>query len=108
MLEEDDLARLGMRTLLAVGQGSDSPSKVVVMQWKGGGDAAPVALVGKGVVFDTGGEDLRLRHRLRLPTYRPSPTSLTPPTRHRPTSRSADRRSTEASTPTRTSAAEGG
>ena len=50
---------LGMRTLLAVGQGSESPSKVVVMQWKGGGDEAPLALVGKGVVFDTGGISIK-------------------------------------------------
>ena len=48
-----------MRTLLCVGQGSDSPSKVVVMQWNGGGDEAPFALVGKGVVFDTGGFRLK-------------------------------------------------
>ncbi len=59
-LEEDDLEALGMRTLLSVGQGSASPSKVVVMQWKGGApDAAPLALVGKGVVFDTGGISLK-------------------------------------------------
>lgn len=60
VLEEDQLAELGMRTLLSVGQGSDSPSKVVVMQWNGGtkGDA-PLALVGKGVVFDTGGISLK-------------------------------------------------
>ena len=59
ILEEDELARLGMRALLCVGQGSDSPSKVVVMRWNGGGDAAPLALVGKGVVFDTGGISLK-------------------------------------------------
>ncbi len=59
VLEEDELERLGMRTLLAVGQGSESPSKVVVMQWKGGGDEAPLALIGKGVVFDTGGISLK-------------------------------------------------
>ena len=59
MLDEPELEQLGMRTLLAVGQGSDSPSKVVVMQWKGGGDAAPFALVGKGVVFDTGGISIK-------------------------------------------------
>ncbi|WP_171183521.1 leucyl aminopeptidase [Ruegeria sp. HKCCC2117] len=60
VLDEDKLAELGMRTLLSVGQGSDSPSKVVVMHWKGGdkGDA-PLALVGKGVVFDTGGISLK-------------------------------------------------
>lgn len=59
VLEEADLEKLGMRTLLAVGVGSDSPSKVVVMQWKGGGEEAPFALVGKGVVFDTGGISIK-------------------------------------------------
>lgn len=60
VLEEADLEDLGMRTLLSVGQGSDSPSKVVVMRWEGGKkDAAPLALVGKGVVFDTGGISLK-------------------------------------------------
>ncbi|WP_224824604.1 leucyl aminopeptidase [Cognatishimia sp. MH4019] len=60
VLDEDQLETLGMRTLLSVGQGSDSPSKVVVMEWNGGtvGDA-PLALVGKGVVFDTGGISLK-------------------------------------------------
>jgi leucyl aminopeptidase len=60
VLEEDKLAELGMRTLLSVGQGSISPSKVVVMQWNGGAkEDAPLALVGKGVVFDTGGISLK-------------------------------------------------
>ena len=59
VLDEPALEKLGMRTLLCVGQGSDSPSKVVVMQWNGGGDGAPFALVGKGVVFDTGGISLK-------------------------------------------------
>ncbi|MBU3035704.1 leucyl aminopeptidase [Tritonibacter mobilis] len=60
VLEEAELEKLGMRTLLCVGQGSASPSKVVVMKWNGGDkDAAPLALVGKGVVFDTGGISLK-------------------------------------------------
>lgn len=59
VLTEADLKKLGMRTLLCVGQGSASPSKVVVMQWNGGGEEAPFALVGKGVVFDTGGISLK-------------------------------------------------
>ena len=60
ILEEPELQKLGMRALLGVGQGSESPSKVVVMQWKGGkaGDA-PLALVGKGVCFDTGGISIK-------------------------------------------------
>uniref|UniRef100_UPI003514511E leucyl aminopeptidase n=1 Tax=Limimaricola soesokkakensis TaxID=1343159 RepID=UPI003514511E len=56
---EVELQRLGLGARLAVGQGSDSPSKVVVMRWQGGGDEAPLALVGKGVVFDTGGISLK-------------------------------------------------
>lgn len=60
ILEEEELTRLDMGALLGVGQGSESPSKVVVMQWKGGPkDEAPFALVGKGVVFDTGGISIK-------------------------------------------------
>lgn len=59
VLDEEELDHLGMRTLLAVGRGSETPSKVVVMQWSGGGDAAPLAIVGKGVVFDTGGISIK-------------------------------------------------
>jgi leucyl aminopeptidase len=59
VLEQDELERQGMRLLLAVGQGSASPSKVVVMRWNGGGDEKPFAFVGKGVVFDTGGISIK-------------------------------------------------
>ena len=60
ILEESDLEKLGMRLLLSVGNGSVSPSKVVVMHWNGGKPGeAPLALVGKGVVFDTGGISLK-------------------------------------------------
>ena len=61
VLEEDQLEELGMHMLLGVGVGSESPPKVVVMQWTGAPDAkaAPLALIGKGVVFDTGGISLK-------------------------------------------------
>ncbi|WP_424990188.1 leucyl aminopeptidase [Fluviibacterium sp. S390] len=60
ILEEPELEKLGMRTLLAVGQGSESPSKVVVSRWNGGAEGEPpLALVGKGVVFDTGGISIK-------------------------------------------------
>ena len=59
VLDEPALTKLGMGALLGVGQGSESPSKVVVMQWKGGVDEAPFALIGKGVVFDTGGISIK-------------------------------------------------
>ena len=55
------LQKLGMNALLAVGQGSDRPSQVVVMQWKGAGarGGEPIVFVGKGVTFDTGGISLK-------------------------------------------------
>ena len=60
VLEEKQLLDLGMNALLGVGQGSANPSKVVVMSWKGGAkNVQPLALVGKGVVFDTGGISLK-------------------------------------------------
>ncbi|MEM8793360.1 MAG: leucyl aminopeptidase [Pseudomonadota bacterium] len=59
ILGEAELAELGARALLGVGQGSDNESKLVVMKWMGGGDEAPLAVVGKGVIFDTGGISLK-------------------------------------------------
>jgi leucyl aminopeptidase len=59
VLEEADMEKLGMHSLLGVGQGSTSPSKIVIMEWNGGGKENPFALVGKGVVFDTGGISLK-------------------------------------------------
>jgi len=61
VLEEEDLRALGMGALLGVGQGSDAPSRVVVMEWRGPGapEGPPLALVGKGVVFDTGGVSIK-------------------------------------------------
>ena len=60
VLEERQLRKLGMNALLAVSQGSARPPRLVVMQWNGGGKAeAPVAFVGKGVVFDTGGISIK-------------------------------------------------
>jgi len=59
ILEADELDRLGLRMMLAVAQGSRRPAKLVVMRWRGGGDGPPLALVGKGVVFDTGGISIK-------------------------------------------------
>ncbi|HYY84208.1 MAG TPA: leucyl aminopeptidase [Beijerinckiaceae bacterium] len=60
VLDEKALSKLGMRALLAVGQGSARDSRVVVMRWNGGKDrAAPAAFVGKGVVFDSGGISIK-------------------------------------------------
>jgi len=61
ILDEKKMTKLGMGALLAVGQGSDRESRLVVMQWKGDKDStdAPLAFVGKGVTFDTGGISLK-------------------------------------------------
>ena len=58
VLEEPQLEELGMRTLLGVGQGSASPSKVVVMQWRGGAEA------GQAGRADRQGRGLRHRRHL--------------------------------------------
>ena len=60
VLGEDAMRDLGMGSLLGVGQGSVRESKLLVMQWKGGGEKdQPVAFVGKGVTFDTGGISIK-------------------------------------------------
>jgi leucyl aminopeptidase len=60
VLERAELEKLGMRALLGVAQGSEQEPYVVVMNWKGGADGeAPIALIGKGVCFDTGGISLK-------------------------------------------------
>jgi len=60
ILGEDELEAMGAGALLAVGRGSDSETKLVVMKWMNGpAEEAPLALVGKGVVFDTGGISIK-------------------------------------------------
>ncbi|MCC5992653.1 MAG: leucyl aminopeptidase [Rhodobacteraceae bacterium] len=58
ILDEPALEQAGLRALLAVGQGSASPSKLAILHWKGA-EGAPLAVVGKGVMFDTGGISLK-------------------------------------------------
>ena len=60
VLDDDALAAAGMKALLGVGQGSIKESRVVVMRWNGGpAGEAPVAFIGKGVTFDTGGISIK-------------------------------------------------
>ncbi|WP_422006900.1 leucyl aminopeptidase [Pyruvatibacter mobilis] len=60
VLGEKQMEKLGMGSLLGVGQGSVRESQLVVMRWEGGAqNAKPVAFVGKGVTFDTGGISLK-------------------------------------------------
>ncbi|MFN4088719.1 MAG: leucyl aminopeptidase [Alphaproteobacteria bacterium] len=60
VLSEKDMRKLGMGALLGVGAGSQHDSFVVVMQWNGGKKGRPpVAFIGKGVTFDTGGISIK-------------------------------------------------
>ena len=60
VLGEEQMRKLGMGSLLGVGQGSERESQLVVMQWNGGrAKEAPIAFVGKGVCFDSGGLSLK-------------------------------------------------
>jgi leucyl aminopeptidase len=54
-----EMEELGFGSLLGVSQGSANPPRMVVMQWHGGGDEKPVAFIGKGVTFDTGGISIK-------------------------------------------------
>ncbi|MFN4230115.1 leucyl aminopeptidase [Parvibaculum sp.] len=60
VLGEAQMKKLGMGSLLGVGHGSEHESKLIVMRWMGGKSGEkPVAFVGKGVCFDTGGISLK-------------------------------------------------
>jgi leucyl aminopeptidase len=60
ILDVKAMTKLGMGALLGVAQGSTQPGRTVIMRWNGGkrGDQ-PVAFIGKGVCFDTGGISIK-------------------------------------------------
>jgi leucyl aminopeptidase len=61
IMDEDRMRELGMGALLAVGQGSARPSRLVTLRWRGEGapDGPPTVFIGKGVCFDTGGVSMK-------------------------------------------------
>jgi len=60
VLDDADMAKLGMGALLGVAQGSVRPARILVLEWNGGKPGEkPSAFVGKGVTFDTGGISLK-------------------------------------------------
>jgi leucyl aminopeptidase len=63
VFDEKAMRDLGMGALLGVAQGSARPPRLVVMQWRGAGktdgQSAPLAFIGKGVTFDTGGISIK-------------------------------------------------
>ncbi|MGI9327223.1 MAG: leucyl aminopeptidase [Pseudomonadales bacterium] len=59
-LDEKRMTELGMGAFMSVSQGSDTPGKMIIIQYSGGKRGeAPVALVGKGITFDTGGISIK-------------------------------------------------
>ena len=68
--DEKKLKKLGMNTLLGVGQGSIRGSYLVTIEWKGlRNNSKPLAFVGKGVCFDTGGISLKPAKFMEDMTY---------------------------------------
>ena len=68
--DEKKLKKLGMHALLGVGQGSIRGSYLVTMEWNGGKkNSKPLAFVGKGVCFDTGGYSLKPAKFMEDMTY---------------------------------------
>ncbi|HDZ73019.1 MAG TPA: leucyl aminopeptidase [Aurantimonas coralicida] len=60
ILTEKEMRDLKMDALLGVAQGSPRPPRLAIMRWNGGPEGeAPIAFVGKGVVFDTGGISIK-------------------------------------------------
>lgn len=70
IIGEREMKNLGMGALLGVGQGSQNESKLVVMEYYGSDeDTAPIAFVGKGVTFDTGGISIKPAGNMDLMKY---------------------------------------
>ncbi|MGH8542885.1 MAG: leucyl aminopeptidase [Gammaproteobacteria bacterium] len=59
IVDESGMRKLGMGGLLAITSASQQPAKLIVIEYRGAGDKSPVALVGKGVTFDTGGISIK-------------------------------------------------
>jgi len=60
VLDMDDMRRLKMGALLAVARGSDEPAKLIILRYGGGRKSGPMlALVGKGITFDSGGISIK-------------------------------------------------
>lgn len=70
VLDKNEMTKLGMGSLLAVAQGSANEAKLVVLEWWGDKhDVLPLAVIGKGVTFDTGGINLKSSHHIAEMKY---------------------------------------
>lgn len=67
VLSEKRLEEIGMHALIAVGKGSINPPRLVVIKWQGAdASIAPVAIVGKGVCYDSGGINIKTEHLVEM------------------------------------------
>jgi leucyl aminopeptidase len=67
VLELDEMRRLKMGALLAVARGSDEPAKMIVLRYSGGSKRGPtLALVGKGITFDSGGISIKPAQNMQM------------------------------------------
>jgi len=67
VLEMDEMRRLKMGALLAVARGSDEPAKMIVLRYGGGKKGGPLlALVGKGITFDSGGISIKPAQHMEM------------------------------------------
>ena len=63
-LGEEEMDELGMGLLLGVSQGSDEDARLIILEYNGGVDEAPIALIGKGLTFDAGGYSIKPANNL--------------------------------------------
>ena len=60
VLEQDELEKLGMNALVAVGRGAEEPPRLIVLEYRGAGNKdRPVVRVGRGIPFDSGGISIK-------------------------------------------------
>ncbi|MEK6839888.1 MAG: leucyl aminopeptidase [Nanoarchaeota archaeon] len=68
VLDEKQLKKIGMNLLLAVGKGSRTPPRLIILEYKGAGTEEATAIIGKGITFDSGG--LNLKPTTKIETMR--------------------------------------
>lgn len=70
ILEEEQMAELGMDALLGVSRGSANPARLIILKYNGGKSSErPVVLVGKGITFDSGGLSLKSPDNMKQMKY---------------------------------------
>lgn len=69
VLERKDMEELGMGGILSVSSGSEQPPKLIILEYRGGGEEQPIVLVGKAVTFDSGGISIKPSEKMEEMKY---------------------------------------